>query len=294
MENKTEINCPNCNQKIRIPQGKHIKFTCPNCSNEFEIDGKVKEATKKSNYTWIYSSILGGLLFFGYKYYTKTNLNNIDSTTFNAKTSSNDDKKVVNQEEKGTTSSDMYEKNLASLVNSVDIKNPITTDFAASLASQFPGKYNVGQVCQIYDYVVHEWKYVNDTRSMENFRSASRSINLNLTGDCDDFAILIAALIESIGGQTRISFAFNDKSGHAFTEVYAARNREEMQQVVDLINNVYRTNNFDINFTEDANGGCWLNMDWFGSPRHPGGKYFDYKQRTIYYPTIANPTYIQE
>ena len=126
MENKTEINCPNCNQKIRIPQGKHIKFTCPNCSNEFEIDGKVKEATKKSNYTWIYSSILGGLLFFGYNYYTKTNLNNIDSSTFNAKTSSNDDKKVVNQEEKGTTSSDIYEKNLASLVNSVDIKNPIT------------------------------------------------------------------------------------------------------------------------------------------------------------------------
>jgi predicted RNA-binding Zn-ribbon protein involved in translation (DUF1610 family) len=294
MENKTEINCPNCNQKVRIPTGKHIKFNCPNCSNEFEIDGRVKEASKKSNYTWIYTSILTGLLIFGYKYYTKKKEKNDETNVFNTLTNSKDNKESAKQDQKESSLTNAYDKNLDALVKAIDKENPITSDFAASLASQFPGKYNVGQICQVYDYVVHEWKYVNDTRSMENFRSASRSINLNLSGDCDDFAILIAALIESIGGQTRISFAYNDEGGHAFTELYAARNREEMQQIVEQINNVYKTNNFEINFTEDADGACWLNMDWFGSPRHPGGKYFDFKKRTIYYPTIKNPTYIQE
>jgi transglutaminase-like putative cysteine protease len=129
---------------------------------------------------------------------------------------------------------------------------------------------------------------------MENFRSASRTINNKFSGDCDDFAILLAALVESIGGSTRISFAYNEEGGHAFTEVFVTDNKESMPVLVQEINKLYGTNKFRINYYEDADGKCWLNLDWFGQPQHPGGQYFDFTKRTIYYPTAQKPFYTQE
>jgi transglutaminase-like putative cysteine protease len=185
------------------------------------------------------------------------------------------------------------DKNLEKLIAAVDIDNETTNDYAVKLASRFPGEYNIDQVCNIYSYIVKNWKYVNDSDKMENFRSASRSINNNLAGDCDDFAILIAAMVESIGGDARISFAYNNEVGHAFTEVFATNDRNEMQLLVNEINNLYN-DQFEIHFREDKDGKCWLNLDWFGNPQHPGNLYFDYVQRTIYYPTIRSPYYTTE
>lgn len=184
------------------------------------------------------------------------------------------------------------ELNLNKLIEAVDFDNPVTNDYAVRLASYFPGEYNIGQVCQIYDYIVKRWKYVNDSDKKENFRSASRSINNDLAGDCDDFAILIAAMIESIGGDARISFAYNESGGHAFTEVLATNSKEDMQLIVDEINGIYGTNSFRIYYYPDQYGRCWLNLDWFGNQRHPGGEYFNFTKRIIYYPT-SNPPYFE-
>lgn len=184
------------------------------------------------------------------------------------------------------------ELNLNKLIEAVDFDNPVTNDYAVRLASYFPGEYNIGQVCQIYDYIVQRWKYVSDSDKKENFRSASRSINNDLAGDCDDFAILIAAMIESIGGDARISFAYNESGGHAFTEVLATNSKEDMQLIVDEINGIYGTNSFRIYYYPDQYGRCWLNLDWFGNQRHPGGEYFNFTKRIIYYPT-SNPPYFE-
>lgn len=61
---------------------------------------------------------------------------------------------------------------------------------------------------------------MNDSEKTENFRSASRTINNKFSGDCDDFAILLAALLKIIKGSTRISFEYNEEGRYAFTEVY--------------------------------------------------------------------------
>ncbi|MEI6880673.1 MAG: transglutaminase domain-containing protein, partial [Bacteroidota bacterium] len=227
MENKTELNCPHCNQRVRIPSAKHLNFTCPSCNNQFEIDGRPKQKSS-INYKWIFMGVLVGLVISGYKYYTNLKANQIsgNSNIQVAPHQNTLDSQVTNE----------FDNNLNTLVGAVDISNEITNDFAVRLASKFPGKYNIGQICQIYDYLVKNWKYVNDSDKMENFRSASRTINNNFAGDCDDFAILIAAMIESIGGDTRISLAYNDEGGHAFTEVLATENKENMQAIVDEIN----------------------------------------------------------
>lgn len=36
-------------------------------------------------------------------------------------------------------------------------------------------------------------------------------------GDCDDFAIIMAAFIENIGGTTRINLVHDESQGHAYT-----------------------------------------------------------------------------
>ncbi len=238
------------------------------------MDSRVKQASKKSN-TTLYLSIFFGVLFYsGYKYYTK------HSST----------KAAIEI----TSNTEICDKNLNELIKAVDVSNEVTNDYAVRLASQFPDEYNVAQVCQIYDYIVSNWKYVNDSDKMENLRSASRTINNGLAGDCDDFAILLAALIESIGGDARISFAYNNEGGHAFTEILATEKEEDMQGITDKINALYRTDQFKIHYWVDDDGKCWLNLDWFGEPQHPGGEYFEFDYRTIYYPTLETPTYIQE
>lgn len=262
MESKIEINCPECSQGVRIPKGKHIKFICPHCSNEFEYDGRIKKSSYTSTfYLAIYSFLITSLLFIGYNYFFNKSYN---------------------------------ERNMEKLVEAVDYKNPVTNDFAVKLASYFPGEFNIGQICKVYDYIVKHWKYVNDAKMDDNFRSASRSIQNNFSGDCDDFAILIAALIESIGGEPRISTASDGNNGHAFTEVYVANTEEQMRMVAKEINNLYGTNQFEISYKKDADGKYWLNLDWFGEPRHPGGKYFDYTNRVIFYPTLEKPYFVTE
>ena len=63
------------------------------------------------------------------------------------------------------------------------------------------------------------WKYVNDPKGFEYFSPASETIKLKLSGDCDDFAIVMAATLQAIGANTRVVMAYGEKSGHAYAEV---------------------------------------------------------------------------
>ncbi len=274
MENKHIISCPDCGHKSRIPSNKHIRFNCPNCSKELEFDGRIKKTSK------IKPLIIFVIAAFGFTYLYKY-LDEIKIFPFSNK----DSKKIE-------ISANQNEIFLKKIVKAVDVTNDITNDFALKLASKYPGNYNINQICGIYDYLIREWKYVNDPSGYENFRSASRTIKNNLSGDCDDFAILMAALIDAIGGQTRINVAIETKTykGHAFTEVYVAKNEKEFKSVIQGLNTIYKNEIYQINYTKD-NDGYWLNLDWFGNPQHPGGEYFNYTKRTVFYPRAKKPFY---
>lgn len=178
--------------------------------------------------------------------------------------------------------------NLEKIITAVDVQNETTRNYAVNLASKFPGNYNIDQVCKIYDYVLKNWKYVNDPRGFEFFSSASNTIKTNLSGDCDDFAILIGALLQSVGGRVRISFATNSSGGHAFTEVYFKDNPKNIKNAInkhyqDFFDKLLGVSKVDnINYRKDSDGGFWLNLDW--TSKYPGGKYYDWNQCTIYYP----------
>ena len=108
----------------------------------------------------------------------------------------------------------------------------------------------------------------------------------------------MAALLESIGFSTRISFAINEESGHAFAEVLVgnkAGGDSQMQNITNWINQYYNTNQLSISWNYDnSNNNYWLNLDWQGNFKHPGCSYFQCENLTIYYPTIQNPYFVHE
>ena len=169
-------------------------------------------------------------------------------------------------------------KNKKQLIDACDYTNSIVRNEAVSIAGKDDGEYNIGQICDIFDYCYNNWKYVNDPKEKEIFEYASNTISNGLNGDCDDFAVLMCSMILSIGGEARINFAYQKDQGHAFTEVNIGENK-----VDDYISKRYKDvySNSGIYSRIDKDGNHWLNLDWFA--KYPGGDYFEYENGTSYY-----------
>ena len=181
---------------------------------------------------------------------------------------------------------------LKRMLNSrIEPDNPAVRREAILLAGKHPGDYTIEQVSAIYSYLKggdglnKGWSYVRDPRGIDYFSNASEAMSAGKEigcvgiGDCDDFAILMSALIESIGGTTRIILASNEKTGgHAYTEVYLGRMNSEDSQVEEIIKwlqQEYSTDKIYTHIDTDTSE-IWLNLDW-GDEKgnaHPGGPFF--------------------
>ncbi len=146
-----------------------------------------------------------------------------------------------------------------------------TKNFANQLAAKAPGTYNMRQVCEIFNYCYNNWRYVNDPSGQEYLASSSQSIASHLTGDCDDYAVLMASCIIAIGGNASIILAYDETSGHAYAEVeISSMNFENVKEaILEYYPNVDIDN---LCIRQDSNGRVWLNLDW--SATHPGGEYW--------------------
>jgi hypothetical protein len=177
-------------------------------------------------------------------------------------------------------------ENAIKIKNAMDYMNPTTRDFAVSLIpNSHEGKYNIAQICDLWEAVYTKWTYVNDPQGSEYFSPASRTITLGLKRDCDDFAITVGSLVQSIGGSSRIVTAYNTKGGHAYPEVMICTNNACVDKVTSYINKRYKTKGIAYNIrTKDGVTQYWLNLDW--QSQNPGGKFFhdNDDKITIYYP----------
>lgn len=182
-----------------------------------------------------------------------------------------------------------YEEHKAQAFKSaMDYTNPVTRDYALTLIPKNDGgNYNIAQICDLWDAVYNKWTYVNDPNGDDYKSPASRTIQLGLKGDCDDFAITVASLIESIGGSTRIVTARNSAGkGHAYPEVLIAKSKSEFDSKASYIAKRYHISGEVACHTVTRNDTTyyWLNLDW--QSRYPGGKFFNSTDPlTIYYPS---------
>lgn len=174
--------------------------------------------------------------------------------------------------------------------------HPIVRNFAAQLAGQHPGEFNIAQVCDIYDYYKKNWKYVNDPQIRDNggkdyYAFASETIQNNLNGDCDDFAILICSSILAIGGEARLNTACDKKgsSCHAWAEVNIGTvDINEINRYLSIRYNIPGLKAQCRHKGRRDGDNKWLNLDWFSTTigngkYHPGGKYFDIGYGSTYY-----------
>lgn len=159
--------------------------------------------------------------------------------------------------------------------NSSDVRQ-----FAVNIAGQYPGSYNINQVCAIYDEIMDKWNYVSDPYNNEYFATASESILNGFNGDCDDFAVLMASSVRSIGGNTRIGVGCNSRGCHAWAEVKIDDNLgNNIEYIKSEIVDYYRRKGTkiqesDIHILKDGNS-YWLNLDWQGYPKHAGNSPFN-------------------
>lgn len=162
------------------------------------------------------------------------------------------------------------------LIVACDYDNATVRNNTANLVSLSPGNFNLGQICDIFDFCYQNWSYVNDPISRDYYAKASETLKNGLNGDCDDFAILLCSMILSIGGEARISFAYDSNRGHAFTEVnIGTTNRREVEKYL-----IARYGYSEMWHVEDNNGNWWLNLDWQG--QYPGAKYWQYSNGTCF------------
>ena len=170
----------------------------------------------------------------------------------------------------------------------VEPENPIVHKEALLLEAKHPGDYTIEQVSAIYSYLKENWRYVRDPRGMDYLNYANESLMVGKdagcagAGDCDDFAILMSALVESIGGTSRIILAHNNSTGgHAYTEVYLGQLNATNNQMDDIINWLKQTFDTDKIYThiDTDTKEVWLNLDW--SADHPGGPFFKGSSHTL-------------
>lgn len=165
-------------------------------------------------------------------------------------------------------------KNCEMLDRAVDYTNSVTKSFANMLAAKSEGNFNLGQICEVYSYLRNKWQYVNDPVDNEYVAYASESIqDCHLSGDCDDFAVLMAACMLSIGGEVCINTAqTSNGEGHAFAEVDVARfSQSDVENTVLEYFGKYTRIPSPLSYRRDGNH-LWLNLDWQTS--YPGGNYW--------------------
>jgi hypothetical protein len=127
---------------------------------------------------------------------------------------------------------------------------------------------------------------VRDPRGIDYLRYANETLEIGNEancvggGDCDDFAILMSALVESVGGTTRIILARNNTiGGHAYTEVYLGQlnaTRNQVETIIDWLKEKFDTDKIYTHIDTDTKD-VWLNLDWGpdeNGNEHPGGPFF--------------------
>ena len=173
----------------------------------------------------------------------------------------------------------------AAIRDAIDFREPVTRDSAVSLISrEHGGTFRMSQACDIWEAVYSRWTYIEDPDGGDYFSPASRTIALGFRGDCDDFAIVVAAMIEAVGGDARIVYAYNGTAGHAYPEVFVGTTQDEFDKAARYIRQRYHVTDVGCHVTRDNSGTrYWLNLDWWSN--HPGGTFYaDEGNRTAYYP----------
>lgn len=116
----------------------------------------------------------------------------------------------------------------------------------------YGNNYNIAKVCAIFDFIKSNVKYVEDPDNKDIWNSPS--IALVQGGDCEEFAMTMAAMVKDAGGTARIYIA-DAPDNHAFASVYIGKDLS----LLESIDSYYHANLNYALFKD--NFGYWLVAD---------------------------------
>lgn len=118
----------------------------------------------------------------------------------------------------------------------------------------------IEQILALQNYIQSNWHYIFDPNTgSDTWRSAEATLSLKYkgkySGDCDDFAILLASMARQIGLESRMVGGYDNGDGHAFAEFLVPEN--------ELTNSLLN----GLDYRKDFNG-IWISLDWFKGSEH--------------------------
>lgn len=178
----------------------------------------------------------------------------------------------------------------AQIKTAINYQSPEVREVAANFAVANFKKYKsvapslkTLQALSIFKEVRKRWNYVYDPIGEDYYQKASETLNqLNfddqMKGDCDDYSILVAALIKSIGGEvqlvkTEVEIEGGNTIGHIYPEVNIGSKKDLEVTAYLIATKLFKNevNGKNIYYYEDNEGVIWLNFDY--NDYYPGGKY---------------------
>lgn len=147
--------------------------------------------------------------------------------------------------------------------------NLAVREAVAQAISKHPGQFSVNQLLDIYDWVHDNVFYHNVPLDMYPPYPPNETLSTK-SGDCKNQAVLIASMVEAVGGSARILLV--PDCTHAFAEVYLGR-ESDLANLNDAIDAHYSLGGQNMNWhiTTSENNGTeyWYIFDTAGG-RFPG------------------------
>jgi hypothetical protein len=145
----------------------------------------------------------------------------------------------------------------------VDLNSDAVAQASATATAGMGADYDVGKVCAIFDWLDANLNYTEDPGGGDTWYSPDQTL-ASLRGDCEDYAMLLAAMVEDAGGTSRIYLTID----HAFAAVYVGNTSDDLANATAGIRAYYRTNVTTHAFADET--GYWMVADPLGS-LHMGG-----------------------
>jgi Transglutaminase-like superfamily len=161
------------------------------------------------------------------------------------------------------------------IAESADYQDPAVKNFVASHTHISGGANTIAQLSDLWEAIHANWTYTGNPTDTNEFHPAGETIGNGLKGNCLDYAILNAAIIESLGGTARVVSAYNPQGeGHAYAEVYAGDSVSGIMAVNAYIASRYHATALYLHTTAGPGNTTeyWLNLDW--QAPYPGGPFF--------------------
>lgn len=162
------------------------------------------------------------------------------------------------------------------ILKSIDYTNREVRDYALGATNKYFKKYQndnryrtIIQSLAIFKEINKNWNYVHDPVGKEYYAKASESIH-TLSGDCDDYSILMAACVKIIGGTPRLVYT----TGHIYPEIYIG-DESDLETINYLIKHTLfpkESKGKRVYYHTDPDGKIWLNLDYMA--KYPGGPFY--------------------